>query len=136
MIMMKYFAFLLLIALGLQIETATAENLGSGPYDDNCVLFIRNVKHVTFPGNLFSWDDKKRIKNSDKPKKGSIALIDVGNKVGHVALVEKVDSKGDKQSITIVEANFPHRGYWRRTAKGKSINSIEKELKIYGYFRP
>lgn len=108
-----------------------AEYIGTGPYADNCVLYLKNVRGVKFPpGDLSYWPAKLRIKNQPKPKKGRVAIIEILSgdfkPNGHVALVTDVDDKGKKMSITIEEAHYPKTGYWRRKVEGSKLSDIEK----------
>ncbi|HRZ58837.1 MAG TPA: CHAP domain-containing protein [Candidatus Paceibacterota bacterium] len=100
-----------------------------------CVIYARS-RVPSLPRNLWTWNDKKAIKNSSSCKKGSVAIIDVGNSIGHVAVVERCDSSGSSQGITITETGWK-RGYLtKRTSKTKKISKSQSELKIYGYYRP
>lgn len=100
-----------------------------------CVAYAR-ARVPSLPYGLTTWQAKKAIKNSSSCKKGSVAIIDVGNSIGHVAVVEHCDSSGSSQSITIKETNWK-RGYLtQRTSKTKKISKSQAELNIYGYYRP
>jgi hypothetical protein len=100
-----------------------------------CVAYARS-RVPSLPYNLWTWEDKKRIKNSSSCKKGSVAIIDVGNTIGHLAVVEDCDSSGSSQSITIMETNWKPGYLTKRTSKNSKISQSQSELKIYGYFKP
>jgi CHAP domain-containing protein len=110
--------------------------IGNGPNDGNCVLYLRENKNIKkLPHGLITFEQKKKIATEHEPKKGSVAIINIGY-WGHVALVTKVVSNGNKQSISLEEANNPTPGYWVRTISGKNIKDIEKEAHIVGYYYP
>ena len=89
----------------------------------NCVLWARE-RVPKLPYGLFMLWQKKRIINSQNPKAGSVAIINVGL-WGHVAVVTKVG----KNHITIREANY-------RSCKITERHDTPKNLKIVGYFNP
>lgn len=132
----------LLSTLLLVSVPSYAERIGGGPYEDNCVKYLRYVRGVNFPNgvDLTKWDAKLSIRNKGTPKKGRVAIIDVTSgkykENGHVALVTDVDDKGKKKSITIEEANNPSPGYWRRRVEGSKLSDIENKLNIRGYYKP
>jgi hypothetical protein len=131
----------LLASLLAFFETAIAGSIGSGPYADNCVLYLRHVRHVKLPQkDLTTWGAKRSIINSEKAKKGRVAIIEIPSgkykQYGHVALVVDVDDDGKKKSITIEEANYPSPGYWRRKVEGSKMSDLEKKLNIRGYYKP
>lgn len=130
-------AFGSIILIGLFAVSSFAEVSGTKISNGGgeCVNFARS-KVPSLPHNLFNMDQKKAIINSQKPKEGSVAIIDVGNRVGHVAVVVDVDKKGKKKSITLEESNYPSSGVYRRKAAGRDIDELERELRIVGYFRP
>ena len=106
-----------------------------GSYSGECTTYARSqVKSL--PGNLYTYAQKKAIVNSHTCKAGSVAVIDVGNSIGHVAVVESCDSSGSTQGIQIREANWKAGKITRRTSRTSKISKSEAELKIYGYFRP
>lgn len=111
------------------------EKIDNGPHGGVCVDYARTLV-PSLPHSLYKYQDKLNIINSKKPKKGSVAIINVGNDVGHVAVVTKVDDDGKKQGLTIQESNFPSYGVWKRKATAKHLKDAEKELNIVGYYRP
>lgn len=111
----------------------TTEVIGS--YNGECTTYARSqVKSL--PGNLWTYKDKKNIVNSHTCKAGSVAIIDLGNPIGHVAVVESCDSSGSTQGIKIREANWKLGKITRRNSRTSKISKSQSELKIYGYFRP
>ena len=100
-----------------------------------CVAYARS-RVPSLPHGLWDWNDKKNIKNSSKCKKGSVAIIDVGDDTGHLAVVEKCDDSGSSQSIKITETKWKTGYLTQRTAKSSKISKAQSELKIFGYFRP
>lgn len=105
-----------------------------GAYDDNCVLFARS-RAPSLPYGLESWSSKRAIINSNSPRAGSVAIIQVRGSMaqyGHVAVVESVTTN----SITIVEANYGGPGIQRRRAVGRDASDAASQLGIVGYFRP
>lgn len=135
---MRFIAGSIITALFLcftDISFASVEQVRLSDGGGECVIFARKLV-PSLPSGLFTFNDKKRTINHDDPKKGSVAIIDVGNNVGHVAAVVDVDKKGKKKSITIRESNYPRSGIWERKAKSSSLNKAEKELRIIGYYRP
>jgi hypothetical protein len=67
----------------------------------NCVLYLRALG-VKMPFGLFTIEDKKKIINTKKPAPGNIAIIDTGQKWGHIALITYARGR----HVTIREANF------------------------------
>lgn len=120
-------------SLSTSISFGGVEQRYIGPGGGECVLFARKLVPA-LPYGLFDFEDKKRIIKSKTPKKGRVAIIDVGNSVGHVAVVVDVDKKGKNKCITIRESNFPRAGIWERKAKASDLSKAEKELRIIGYF--
>lgn len=100
-------------------------------YACNCVDYARAFV-PSLPRNLWTTEDKKRIKNTSSPKKGRVAI----HNFNHVSVVVDVDDSGKNQSLSIVEANFKTCQLTRRTARGKDMGKLEKELNIYGYYKP
>lgn len=92
------------------------------PHSCNCVLWAR-TKVASLPYGLWTLNDKKKIINKKNPKKGYIAIIDVGL-FGHVALVTKVSEK----HVTIQEANY-------YTCHFSERHDTPKNLKIVGYYK-
>jgi hypothetical protein len=90
-----------------------------------CVAYAR-CKVPSLPFGLFTYQDKLNIINSRTLQQGSIAIINTGNNVGHVAYVQYVHSNGE---ITISEAN------WIAGRCG-TRRGTPARLNIVGYFRP
>jgi len=128
----------------LSSNVVFAEKIATGPSGNNCVEYAKSlVPELKRYSGLWFLDDKKQIINSDKPKKGRVAVINPGNRdketgkiIGHLAIVISVDDEGKNKSITIQEANFPSPGIYKRKVSGKKIDDVEKELHIIGYFKP
>jgi len=106
-----------------------------GTYYGECTTYARS-QVPSLPGNLYTYTQKKAIVNSHSCKAGSVAIINVNNSVGHVAVVESCDKSGSTQGIQIREANWKHNKITRRTSRTSKISKSESELNIYGYFRP
>jgi hypothetical protein len=103
--------------------------------DRECVDYARSrVRNL--PSGLFTMADKRAIINSNEPRAGSIAIIEVRGgqyrDVGHVAYVETVT----RNSITISETNFGGRRFQQRTSTASTLREAERQLNIVGYFRP
>ena len=120
------------LAAGVCQAAITTEVIGN--FNGECVAYARQ-KVPSLPSGLYTLADKKKVINSRTCKAGSVAIIDVGN-YGHVAVVEKCDSSGSTQSITITEANYKPGKITRRQSKVSKISKAESELKILGYYRP
>ncbi len=95
-----------------------------------CVDYARS-RVGSLPRGLFSLDDKRNIINSNRPQRGSIAVMRE-SAYGHVAYVEEVTST----SITVSETNYRSGRYTRRRAVGRDTNDAAQQLRILGYFRP
>ncbi|MBL8253130.1 MAG: CHAP domain-containing protein [Candidatus Competibacter sp.] len=107
-----------------------------GTFKGECTAYARS-KVPSLPYGLYSFNDKLRVINSRSCKAGSVAIIDVGNSVGHVAVVESCDSSGSMQGLKVVEANWRAGQITRRSSRvSGSISKSESELRIRGYFRP
>lgn len=106
-----------------------------GSYNGECTSYARSQVR-SLPPNLWTYQDKKNIRNSNSCKAGSVAIIDAGTKYGHVAVVESCDSSGKTQGIKIREANWKNGKITQREARSKKISRAQSELRIYGYFRP
>lgn len=104
--------------------TTVTDACGSGNFT-NCVKYAR-CKQPKLPYNLFTYQDKLNIINTQTAKAGYVAIINVGNDVGHVAYVQSV--KGTV--ITIRETN------WCSTTKVSTRSNTKASLKIVGYFKP
>jgi surface antigen len=110
-------------------------------YAGNCVAYVRALVHMPSK-DLTYFQGKKGIINSNKPKKGSVAIIKVNSgdyaNIGHVAYVHDVDTSGKNVIIELYEANYPRKGIWKRVVKGKhaSLSDLEKRLNIVGYYKP
>jgi type II secretory pathway pseudopilin PulG len=121
-------------------NTKVSSNLvkkGTGPYADNCVLYLRDVKGIKLPKkDLSSWSAKKSIINSQKPKKGCVAVIKESGEyaeIGHVAEVISVN----KNELVLQEANSDgHGGYFTRTIKGNNIKDMMASNNIEGFYDP
>jgi len=109
------------------------------PY--NCVCYakwlVSSFGKGAYPGGLYLGDKKKHILTQE-PKKGRVAIIEIGLPYGHAAYVADVDDSGKEKSITIYESNNPPGVERKRVLKGKneSIKEIQKKFKIAGYWKP
>ena len=90
----------------------------------NCVIWARG-KVPSLPYGLWTLNDKKKIINAQNPKKGNVAIMNVGGNVGHVSFVKYVG----KNHLTIQEANY-------KSCKISERHDTAKALKIVGYFQP
>jgi len=111
------------------------EQLPDEPLADNCVFFARK-RVPTLPYNLNTWKGKLAAVNSDTPRAGSVAMIEIGagkyKDVGHVAIVEAIG----RDSLTIIEGNYLMGSVTRRTATGKDVADAARQLGIVGYYHP
>jgi hypothetical protein len=87
----------------------------------NCVLYLRSLGYK-FPYGLFTLSQKKRIINTQIPKRGAIAIIAEG-KYGHVGVVKGVSGS----TIKILEANY-------KACRITYRWGTKRELKILGYY--
>lgn len=90
----------------------------------------------SLPPDLGSWKEKVKAINSHDPRPGSVAMIEIPSgpykETGHIAIVESVT--GD--SMTIIEGDYAMGTIVRRTASGKNLDDVAKQLNIVGYFKP
>ena len=128
------FVLSFVLAAGVCQAAITTEVIGT--FSGECTAYARG-KVPSLPYGLYSFSDKLRVINSHSCKAGSVAIIDVGNSTGHVAVVESCDSSGSMQGIKVVEANWKAGKITRRSSRvSGSISKSESELRIRGYFRP
>lgn len=110
-------------------NTAISEKLlhavQNGENGDNCVFFARSIV-PELPYGLTYFFAKKRIINKLTPEPGAIAVIDTGDEIGHLAVIESFTNKGE---IRLTDANWVKDKVTMRSG-------TEKELKIIGYFDP
>ncbi len=100
----------------------------------NCAGYAQ--RQITNLGHgLESKQDKINRINSKTPNKNTAAIINEGP-YGHVAVVEEVDKKGKKKSITIRETNYGYNGVTERKVTGRNMKEVEKQIKIVGYIDP
>lgn len=104
--------------------TTVTDACGAGNYG-NCVLYAR-CKVPSLPYGLSTYAAKVAIINTYSAAAGRVAIINVGNNVGHVAYVQSVSGT----SITIRETN------WCSTTKVSTRTGTASALKIVGYFKP
>jgi hypothetical protein len=88
----------------------------------NCVLYAR-CRKPTLPHGLFTYQDKLKIINSHNPQTGAVAVINVGDGVGHLAYVEAFDG----ETLTISEGN------WVAGQCGQRTGTVAS-LRIVGFF--
>jgi hypothetical protein len=119
--------------LGFTAEAAITTEVLGGDWRQ-CVDYARS-RMPSLPYGLYTLNDKRNIINASSCKAGSVAIIDVGNSIGHVAYVESCDSSGSSQSIVITETNWKAGYKTRRTAKTSKISNAQSELRIIGYRR-
>ncbi len=91
----------------------------------NCVYYARS-EVPELPTGLWTYEDKKNIINSQGAVAGSAAVIDVGDKTGHMAVVQSVNQNG---TLTISETNY-------KTGQHSIRTGTPEELGITGYFVP
>ncbi len=128
------FALSAVLVAGVCQAAITTEVIGT--FNGECTAYARS-KVPSLPYGLYTFNDKLRVINSRSCKAGSVAIIDVGNSTGHVAVVESCDNSGSMQGIKIVEANWKAGKITRRSSRvSGSISKSESELRIRGYFRP
>lgn len=104
-------------------------------YSGSCVAYARS-QVPSLPYGLDTYAAKKKIVNSHTCKAGSVAIINTGDSIGHVSVIESCDNSGSTQGIQMREANWKHGKITRRTSRTNKISKSESELNIYGYFRP
>jgi hypothetical protein len=90
----------------------------------SCVLYAR-CKVGTLPYGLNTYAQKVAIINSYVAAAGNVAVINVGNAVGHVAYVKSVSGT----TITIRESNWC-------SGKITERSGTKSALSITGYFKP
>lgn len=128
------FILLSILTTGVCQAAITTEVIGT--FNGECTTYARSRVH-SLPYGLYSFNDKLQVINSHSCKAGSVAIIDVGNSTGHVAVVESCDKTGSVQGIKIIEANWKAGKITRRSSRvSGSISKSESELRIRGYFRP
>lgn len=88
----------------------------------NCVKWVRD-RVPRLPFGLWTINDKKKIINAKNPKKGRVAIMNVGLPWGHVGIVTDVKER----KITIKEANY-------KFCKVTERQGTKSELKILGFF--
>lgn len=126
--------FALVLAVGAAQAAITTEVVGT--FNGECVAYAR-TKVPSLPRGLVTFNDKLRVINSHSCRAGSVAVIDAGNNIGHVAVIESCDSSGSMQGMKITEANWkPGLITLRKSRVSGSITKSEAELRIRGYFRP
>lgn len=119
-------SFILATAFGLTLPAVSAQ---TQEQKCNCVLYARSLV-PSLPTGLTDWSGKVRIINHLFPRRGAVAIIDVSNSTGHVAVVENVTVRSDGSlSVSIVEANYNSCQITRRTG------SVES-LRIRGFYDP
>lgn len=96
----------------------------------NCVFYAREAI-PTLPTGLFNLDDKVNIINSNVPNAGSVAIIDVGDSTGHVAVVESVNEDG---TMTISESNF--RSDENKNPVLSRRTGTAEQLGVLGFWQP
>ena len=87
----------------------------------NCVSYLRSLGYK-FPYGLFTLNSKKRIINTQIPRRGAIAIMNA-SKWGHIGVVQ--DIKGS--IIKILEANY-------RPCRITCRWGTTRELRILGYY--
>lgn len=106
--------------------TGTAE---ADDFECNCVLWLRTYRVKTLPRGLETLVGKKKIINSNEPKVGSVAVMDIFGDVGHVAYVTAVNSDG---TITVDEANYKAC----KITSGRTGKPSDKGFQVLGYYVP
>jgi len=110
-------------------KVTSEDRLDACATDRNCgnCVFYAGCRAPGLPGGLYTFEDKKKIKNSDDAVVGCVAIIDDGAAAGHVAYVTAVDH--DPHQVTIDESNWNGGGCGHRTGS-------KSDLGIYGYWCP
>jgi hypothetical protein len=126
----------LTIALSLFVTVASAAISTDiiGNWNGECVSYARS-KLPSLPYGLNSFNDKLNIINSYTCRAGSVAVIDTGNGIGHVAVVEKCDDSGSMQGIQLTEANWIGGKITLRKCRNSKISGCTKDFRIRGYRR-
>ena len=122
-----FFASLLVaVAFALSVSTVAAQ---TEEQKCNCVLFARS-QVSKLPTGLTDWSGKLGVINHLFPRVGAVAVIDVGDDTGHVAVVENVSVDGNGVlTVSIVESNFKSCQITRRSG-------TMDYLRIRGFFDP
>jgi hypothetical protein len=92
----------------------------------NCVKYAR-CKVSSLPYGLNTYQDKKNIVNTQTASAGSVAVINVGNTVGHVAYVQSISGS----NVTIRETNW-----CTGATKATTRTGTKTALKIVGFYKP
>ncbi len=114
------------------------KKVGNGRNDANCVLYLRQQRGIKLPAkNLTTYASKVAIINSSVPQEKSVAIIRTPGKnarFGHLAEVTGLEENNGKITMRLAEANNPYRGYFKRTITGESLEDIQKNAYIVGYY--
>jgi hypothetical protein len=103
---------------------SVADACSNSTNNSNCVLFAR-CKVPSLPFGLSTYAAKKAIVNSTTASSGAVAIINVGNTVGHVAYVKSVSGT----TIYIREANWCSGQVSDRSGTKTGLN-------IVGFYKP
>lgn len=122
-----FVSLFVVVAFALSVSTVMAQ---TEEQKCNCVLYARS-QVSKLPTGLTDWSGKLSVINHLFPRVGSVAVIDVGNDVGHVAVVENVsvNSADGSLKVSIIESNFRNCQITRRSG------SMDY-LRIRGFFDP
>lgn len=121
-----FVSFLVAIAFALSVSTVVAQ---TEEQKCNCVSFARS-QVSKLPTGLTTWSGKLGVINHLFPRVGAVAVIDVGDDTGHVAVVENVNVASDGSlKVSIVESNFTKCQITRRTG---TIDAF----RIRGFYDP
>lgn len=116
-------------------EKAQAGATQAASRPESGIAFARD-RVPSLPPELGSWKEKIKAINSHDPRPGSVAMIEIPSgpykDFGHIAIVESVT--GD--SMTIIEGDYAMGTIVRRTASGKNLDEVARQLNIVGYFKP
>jgi len=129
-------------SLGAPVVSSTVnpviKKVGKGSNDHNCVLYLRQQRGIKLPAqDLTTYAAKVSIINASVPQGKSVAIIKTpgGNaRIGHLAEVTGLEQKDGKVTMRLSEANNPTRGYYERTLTGRSLEDIQKDANIVGYY--
>lgn len=144
------------MAACLAVTGAVADVTRDGPIrkgtyhgEYQCVGYVRDHHVAALPRGLVSREAKRALLSApghgvpagrSSPKPGWVAIVDIGP-YGHVAYVDKVDAKGKKKSLTLLEANrdgraSPPYSVTKTRWNGSAMSEIEQTARIIGYWKP
>jgi hypothetical protein len=101
-------------------------------------LYLRQQRGIKLPAqNLTTYASKVSIINASVPHEKSVAIIKTPGRnarFGHLAEVTDLEENNGKVTMRLAEANNPAPGYYERTITGESLEDIQKNAYIVGYY--